>query len=107
MDDLAAFIAARLDEDEQAAPGVHGDGCALHAWLRNDVPAACDCGWPARLLREAAAKRVILDGWKLASEGAHSTGYLKTLWLYRAICAIAAIWSDHPDYRAGWAPGHG
>jgi hypothetical protein len=93
MDDLAAFIEARLDEDE-AAPDVHAEGCALHAWLRNDVPSACDCGYPARVLREVRALRWLAT-------------FVDVGGSVKAQREIAAVWSAHPDYRAEWAPGHG
>lgn len=119
MDDLAAFIEARLDEDE-AAPDVHAEGCALHAWLRNDVPSACDCGYPARVLREVAAKRAILErhaphqpafgglacNW-CSEDVDDRPSVAKEPWPCDDIRAIAAVWSDHPDYRAEWVTGHG
>lgn len=125
MDELTAFVTARLDEDE-AAPDVHGDGCALHAWLRNDVPSACDCGYPARVLREVAAKRAILITHHLEVirqpdtpfnpyTGEPNTpaydGNCETCGWFdpnhggcETVRDLTAVYGDHPDYRQEWKP---
>lgn len=46
---------------------------------------------PARVLRECAAKRELVDAWHDEHGGGH---VLKTL---------AAVYSDHPDYRQEWS----
>jgi hypothetical protein len=97
-DDLIAFLAARLDEDERAA--------------RTE-------NLPPRALSEVKAKRAILPehqitdrvispgyqrrgdpfgcenchDWDGATEG---RGYCGTL------LALAAVYADHPDYRQEW-----
>lgn len=98
MDDLIAFITARLAEDEAAAKLARPDyftfevlgifsalGDMRHV-IRHD---------PARVLRELAAKRAILSehivgGW-------HPVPCL-------TLRALASVYSDHPDYRAEWKP---
>jgi hypothetical protein len=108
-DDLVAFVSARLDEDEAAAK------------------AAAEA---ARALREVEAKRKILgmhhptephpefgftypaaarfcgycgpgDNWQAEQEPDH---YPFALWPCGHARLLAAIWSDHPDYRPEWAP---
>ena len=123
--DLIAFLNARLDEDEAAAKAVRqprnwhqGDESDPWAsWDRDMIymwppefhtPIESDKHWrglqadddhlaahiarhdPARVLREVAAKRAILD----------AVGYDD-----REDVAghLAAVWSDHPDYRQEWA----
>lgn len=49
---------------------------------------------PARVLRQVAAHRVALS-WYLDDDD---------VVMGPTIRAIAAIWSDHPDYRPEWAP---
>ena len=107
--DLAAFINARLDEDETAARGAWPEGI-FGDWMRKGS---------ARALREAAAKRAILaahpvttevippgyragTGEKFGCETCHDwdgvtegRGYCGTL------RALAAVYADHPDYRDG------
>jgi len=123
--DLIAFLNARLDEDEAAAKAVRqprnwhqGDESDPWAsWDRDMIymwppefhtPIESDKHWrglqadddhlaahiarhdPARVLREVAAKRAILD----------AVGYDD-----REDVAghLAAVYSDHPDYRQEWA----
>lgn len=116
MSDIVAFVRARLDEEEAAAKGPPGwkpehwtavnyaarpsgrnyrvdaePRCVADQVAREDAEfiAAHD---PARVLREVAAKRKILaecDEWMMqhAPSGAH-----------RILRAVAAVYSDHPDY---------
>ena len=72
--DLAAFYAARLDEDKERAWAVH-DVSKCDAMLYEENFAAwaegtkdCDCGYPDRVLREVAAKRAILELHQVHSE---------------------------------------
>jgi hypothetical protein len=98
--DLAAFLAARLDEDEAIA-------------VRT-----VDAG---RLFRQIAAGRAILTAYEEAAEHPYDLpqgiyegrddwererddsvlGELEDVARH-----IAAVYSDHPDYRQEWAP-HG
>jgi hypothetical protein len=139
---IAAFLAARLDEDEataKAAPGndwrADKDGCCVLS--ESDAVAETSCqapSWPderrpavehiarhdpARTLREVAAKREILE-WHYRSlppmdapegleicigeEGDGDTWEMATPWPCPQIRALAAIWSDNPDYQPEWKP---
>lgn len=91
--DLIAFLAARLDEDEEIAK-------------------------EARMLREVAAKRAILAAHpvrpiingtcRTCSDSAGlSWSSLEPEfvdWPCPTLRALAAFWSDHPDYRQEWKP---
>lgn len=124
MDELIAFINARLDEDEATAkaaagcPLVHQDGHedGDWSWLRDygqpqlaqlaliDHQSRFD---PARVLREVAAKRAILDEHKAVTRLATLTEQeLGFLGWYRGwvLKNLAATWNDHPDYREEWKP---
>ena len=125
--DLVAFLTARIGEDEQRARA------ALEAWededshyewqdLPDEVFAHARWHDPARVLREVEAKRTILvehslthevippsyqagTGLDFGCENCHDwdgvtegRGYCGTL------RALAAIYSDHPDYRQEWKP---
>jgi len=122
MDDLIAFVKARLDEEEAAAKaaaertgspdwhlaetgdgrdvvmmGAHEHGC--HAVLGAHI-ALHD---PARERGEVAAKRRILAEYKGAvaitgEDDQYAAG------LAMAILSFAAVWSGHPDYRDEWKP---
>ncbi len=116
--DLIAFVSARLGEDEAAArlaareggtwkqdhPGsgaaisslggtvVYDEGSpdeyqAAHIARHN----------PARALREVAFKQAILGQYRTAA------GWSSDNWPL-SLRLLAAIWSDHPDYRQEWAP---
>ncbi|HEY5985817.1 MAG TPA: DUF6221 family protein [Streptosporangiaceae bacterium] len=114
--DLAAFLRARLDEAEARAWAVH-DVSKCDALLYEDLPADaplpdaadCECGYPARVLREVAAKRAILAGFShLHSDPERLTDPLKHalhhVLLTGAVLPLAAVWRDHPDYDPEWAP---
>jgi hypothetical protein len=113
VSDLAAFLAARLDEDEWIAQGaartddghggqwlpVHFGAGGFDARVDDHI-ARHD---PARTLREVEAGRALLAD----HEGTRAiTGdddeYVSGLAF--AIRALASAWSDHPDYREEWKP---
>ena len=99
MDDLAAFLTARLDEDEARARAAleewHDEG-TRHEW--EDLPDASFAHArsfdPARVLREVEAKRAILD----------YENYRKSLPGCLLLRHFAAVYSDHPGYRPEWKP---
>lgn len=110
MDDLIAFVAARLDEDEAIAEaaartddGHHGRWLAVHFGpcgfdaRVDDHIARHD---PARALREITADRALIAEYlEFNGEYDWQAG------LRRAIMCRAMAWSDHPDYLPGWMPG--
>lgn len=57
---------------------------------------------PTRMLREAAAKRDVLA---LHDNGnvLDSCSYCHEAWPCRTVRILAAVYSDHPDYRQEWA----
>ena len=114
MDELIAFWKARLDEEEAAAnAGARCVGMPWHAEPQPGSPGGLvidDLGLvastggryaadhiarqdPDRTLRRVAAMRVILAEY----EAAYRTD------LGIAIENLAAVDSDHPDYRKEWA----
>jgi hypothetical protein len=127
--ELTEFIAARLDEDEAVARRNTGnDGLAdteeggpgypdYQTYDGDDINAACDFlnqFRPLRMLREIEAKRAILaehqpydcmepNGqrcYRCASDRAYRSGAaIHEAWPCATLRALAAIWSDHPDYR--------
>lgn len=69
MTDLVTFLRDRIDEDEAAAESVHANDCDVHpnGWTGDVGP--CDCGYPARVLADVAAKRAIVDmHWQWADD---------------------------------------
>lgn len=60
---------------------------------------------PARVLREVAAKRAIIDlHTPTATLGpGRSCEYCGHLWPCAEALAVAAVYSDHPDYDPAWA----
>ena len=105
MDDITAFIAARLDEDEAAAKDVR------YVWP-TDFDVALN---PARVLREVEAKRAIVAEYTAfmrpvragQSIGKRPGPGLEgaVTELERVVKLIAAVYSDHSDYKQSWANG--
>lgn len=66
---------------------------------------------PARVLREVAAKRAILQRYEIAGIGAEATAgtvlagasRLRMATLDDVLLALASVWSDHESYRAEWS----
>ncbi|MFD9614881.1 DUF6221 family protein [Streptomyces sp. NPDC059083] len=95
---IEEFIAARLAEDEAVAreasdPGMYDPedaeraiGTAAYDHLARHNP--------ARVLRQCAMMRIALN-WYLNDD---------EMVMGATIRAIAAIWSDHPDYQQEWKP---
>ena len=80
MSDLAAFLKARLDEDDQRA--------------ERGSPSRYD-NTVSRAHREVEAKRKILAEHERATPSAQ---------LRYALLLLAAVYSDHPDYDEDWKP---
>ena len=108
-DDLAAFLRARLDEDEAAAraaadgpwtssgPYVDAPGAGIIMQARHTEDAAHAARHdPARVLREVEAKRAILAQWQAQPPDSPV--------LTNALYQLAAVYSDHPGYRPEWKP---
>lgn len=120
MDDVTAFVKARLDEDVAALGYVEpgpwtssgpyvGSAAGIIAQARHTETGAHIARHdPARVLREVAAKRAIVaayakaDEWVNVSAGA-TAAYARQI-MDETLRHLAAVWSDHPDYRQEWAP---
>jgi hypothetical protein len=139
-DDLVAFIAARLDEDEAVTnAGARRVGMPWHAEAQPGTPGGLvtdELGLvgstggryaadhiarydPARVLREVAAKRRVLErhrpvggtaSWRAqACAGCGTEGYCDDPVTEKMsdcpeLRDMAAIWDGHPDYRQEWKP---
>jgi len=124
MDDLIAFLRARLDEDEQVARATMWDGSGNRAEWSLPASATVNVGGdefyagdrtianhivrqaPARVLREAEAKRRILY---LAEQLPKVTASMDMFDNHRDAWAevlkqLALPYADHPDYREEWRP---
>lgn len=112
MNGPAVFLAARLDDDEAESWNVHTGDCRSAGPLQ----LSCDCGYPARALREVQAKRTLLryftdpatgEPVSLAVAmtpeelGRRGGTYLPGSWIIRE---LDAVYSDHPDYQPEWKP---
>jgi hypothetical protein len=123
MDALVQFLRDRLNEDEQAArragdtfrqigetgvivatEGDRAEECASANWagiaehiVRHD---------PARVLREVAAKRELLDDYErfVAERRRMMNGWDSYPEPSPVLTAFAAVYADHPDYRDAWRP---
>ena len=117
ISDLIAFLNARLDEIEglanQAQPWPYGSDPAT-AWIGIPGPnplyvwAHMTTHDPARVLREVAAKRAMLNMFldafgnrlNMTIYGAVGGFTMNGDWVLRQ---MAAVYSDHVDYRQEWA----
>ena len=139
-----AFLKARLDEDEAAAGAAlepapllgdtvtaswHSDveGCCIqddaNGWVAERVPSRAVAAHialndPARVLREVAAKRALIDaifGYEATIDGEWGDGHGPDQIAagmcpdhlpdeIAALLALAAVYSDHPDYDPAWRP---
>jgi len=93
-DDLAAFLRARLGEDEAVAKDEHE-----RIWF-SPYPVIQQ----ERALREAAAGRALLADYLQAIDDYAEFDVIRINHLKRAVKWRAAVYSDHPDYRQEWAP---
>lgn len=123
MDDLTAFITARLDEDEAAAYALAGTAWTakrlgdhdyeIHVTYEPLIHAVAPTGsiadvqredvanWiadhdPRRAQREVAAKRWLVAAAQRAN--AEIPGIAND-----HLHALAAVWSDHPGYQKDWS----
>jgi uncharacterized protein DUF6221 len=111
VDDLIAFARARLDEAAAGAWSVHDVARCDALLYEEDMGAAaartpdCDCGFPARVLREVEAKRAILDAY-VHADGNSPRDRDRGRWdaMHATVRLLAAIDRDHPDYRPEWKP---
>lgn len=131
VNDLVAFIHARLDEDEQAAKRVrqpyrlyvdnhgrisepkriddlHGDRDGEYEqWadgedrMPNDIASWSLIYDPARVLREVAAKRGIAEEAEAIWNSDIDGAYGRGMMILNL---LALSYADHPDYREEWAP---
>jgi Family of unknown function (DUF6221) len=109
---LTAFLAARIDEAEAAANGLQ-----FATRYPDKVPDFTCCGgpaaevyWqhfdPARVLREVAAKRKIIEVYEAAaaSNDPATDCSVGMATLRMVLRSYATVWSDHPHYRQEWIP---
>jgi hypothetical protein len=111
MDDLIAFLTARLDEVAAAANEIHRPrdcGSVDRDGEFDPDPIWCSCDYPARVLRDVEAKRAIVR--RCAARMNEMDVYPNGLVSPRALLArqvlmdAATVWDDHPDYRPEWKP---
>ena len=109
MSDLTEFLLARIAEDEALVGRFvnRGVGEGVDAWGEAATDyffgagSPCD---PSRVLAECAAKRAIVEMWAVRQEQDHLAVQAHATGLGLAIRALAAAYSDHPDYQPEWRP---
>ena len=122
---ITEFLEARIEEDEKVANECllpenlrpYGDprippikpeawGDLADNYLGGDMGRFCKRFTPLRVLAECAAKRAIIELWEDPSDVDGTTadvdaGY--TMGIEAAVKALAAVYSDHPEYQEEWA----
>lgn len=103
---IVEFLEARIAEDEADARAA--DDGRLLTWSKNDHMVIVDSGFmqtftPSRVLREVAAKRAIISDHGIDQDpcDAHDAMYESVP--CDVMLHLAAIYSDHPDFRQEWA----
>jgi hypothetical protein len=104
---IVAFIEARLAEDKQRV-----ESLLFACKIPEKTPDFFACGgpaaeayWehfgPARMLRDVEAKRAILAEYAAITETPPADDADRALHssMRGAVAALAAVWSNHPDYR--------
>ena len=100
---LAAFLAARLDEDEglarTASPGPWDRRGDLLLLGLSDT-AHVVRHEPERVLRDIEGKRAIVRLYaKQVARGSRNLGHLDTVCRH-----LTSVYADHPDFRQQWMP---
>jgi hypothetical protein len=117
---IEEFLRARLDEDEAAAraaasrPRGESWGGVVDGTRYTVVAAHIARHDPARVQREIEAKRAILAEHQRAPKPLPGMSWYPCRvctrdrypqsWPCATVRALAAVWSDHPDYQQEWAP---
>jgi hypothetical protein len=104
---LDEFLLARIAEDEVTAADKHDRyDCDLH---QLETYGDCSCDTPARVLAEAKAKRRIVEAvekLRKIAEIEDPFGNRGNWDQFDVVCdvlkVLAAVHSDHEDYREAW-----
>ena len=96
MTTIAAFLLARIAEDEATAKAGVG--------APDLIPLGCHD--PERVLAECAAKRAIVEKAQRADEAfgrqINPATSAASFALTEVLCRLAAPYADHPDYDPAW-----
>lgn len=119
MDDLVAFLRARLDEQHAGADDVHGKDCDVNV---DTWPVKCDCGEPEWQRADVEAKRRLIAGhgpgrvvdesngrWASDPDSwdppwTKCTGHEWEAYPCELLRLLALPYAAHPDYRQEWKP---
>jgi hypothetical protein len=127
MDELVRWLGVQLDADKARAAQWHDLECSIHEHqeggllkavaaleVYGEVPGAvCDCGGPARVLREIDTKRQLLRTYEEAVTAFNDSGPAFSSYdrltgsvssLRRAVELLALPYADRPGYREEWRP---
>lgn len=102
MDELAKFLTEQWDQRAAKADQIHDRQCdSLEDCCY--LPGPCNCGIPASVLADIAAKRRMLTAWpdsmgQWSAEQADAARAMKE----QMFAALAAPFADQPGYRQRW-----
>lgn len=105
--DLPAFLLARADDRERQAPDVHEAYCSAVSqvdWGCRVYDASdCDCGEPARVLADCAAKREIVERLQSVLAAPYNYDLMAAQNLAEdLLLALAQPFVDHPGFDDSW-----
>ena len=99
MSDVTAFLRARLDDDEKHAD--QEDQADVERFggvpIYRNVP-----GTSLRTRRDVAAKRGVVREMEAARTNLEERGINVPFFITWTLWHLAAVYSDHPDYRQEW-----
>lgn len=121
MTTLPEFLLAQIEADEAVAraalgdtvygAGVQGDYAADEVVEMGRREGAAKAGYdylmewmPARVLRECAAKRAIVDDCQRIVDTHFADDFTADILAESTLLRLAQPYADHPDFDARWAP---
>jgi hypothetical protein len=113
MDELAAFLLARIAEREELARRMDADGwspgTAVDTFGARDTDELVAAYWdqvgdPAHVLAECEAKREIIGQQRAWEANGGPDAFRTRAALSQVLRLLALPDADHPDYQEAWKP---
>ncbi|MER8012496.1 DUF6221 family protein [Streptomyces sp. NPDC094149] len=104
VSDLAAFLRARWDEEEEASWLFHEPSCPMP---QTGPGAACSCPCPAGIHARVALQRRILAGCEQRIQREREIGPcwpVDSILAFTVMKAFALPFELHPDWQDSWYP---
>ncbi|MGW3118519.1 DUF6221 family protein [Streptomyces sp. NPDC001107] len=103
--DLAVFLRARWDEEEDGSVLFHEFTCPVPQQTRQDCRCSCPC--PTQIRTRISTHRRILTGCEQRIRREHEAGPcwpLESILAFQGMKALALPFELHPDFQDSWYP---